>query len=125
METDQKMTKLPDPIPHTVLAIWQAYEAKAYSSDNAGVPMSQAASECSRQIWYALRWAVPRENVDGQRQRRFDTGNREEQRLLDDLEAAGVEVRRADLVGKQFRASLADGWLRGKLDAKAIGIIEA
>jgi len=118
---------LPEPVMHTVLAIWQAYESKASGSgDNTGVPMSVAASDCSRSIWYALRWAAPPEVIDGQKQRRFATGHREEDRLLADLEAAGIEVIKTDpATGEQFRAALADGWLRGKLDGKVIGVPEA
>lgn len=120
------MPLIPEPISHTVSAIWNAYEKRIYSADNLGVPISQAGEECSRKIWYLFRWAVSREPITPQTQRRFDTGNREEQRLLDDLEAAGISVHRIDpKTGKQWRVALADGWLRGKLDAKALGIPEA
>lgn len=88
--------------------------------------MSQAAAECPRQIWYALRWSSPLEEITGQKARRFATGNCEETRLLDDLEAAGVLVERVDpATGKQFRVELANGWLRGKLDGCVIGLPEA
>ncbi len=120
------MPPLPDPIQHTVLAIWKSYEAKAWSGDNLGVPISQAGHECARAIWYSLRWASPPEPADGQRQRRFDTGNIEEERLLDDLEAAGMQIERLDpATGQQFRVQLVDGWLRGKLDGKGVGFPEA
>lgn len=120
------MAVLPAPINHTTDAIYKALAAKAYSGDSLGIPMSQAANECDRATWYLLRWAAPPEQIDGQKERRFETGRREEERLLDDLEAAGIEVIRFDpATGKQFRAELANGWLRGKIDAKATGIPEA
>lgn len=120
------MVELPRPISHTVLAIWTAYEAKARSSDGLGIPMSQVAEECERKIWYQLHWANQPEVISGQKQRRFDTGKIEEERLLNDLELAGIIVERSDpATGEQFRVSLADGWLRGKMDGRATNIPEA
>jgi hypothetical protein len=120
------MTTLPEPIRHTIEAIWKAYEARSRSGDSLGVPMSQAGNECARAIWYAFRWTCSSESPNGQRQRRFETGLLEEERLLNDLEAAGIKVERLDpATGTQFRAALADGWLRGKLDGKVIGLPEA
>jgi len=120
---------LPPPINHTVLAIWHAYEqrvAEQGNRDNYGIPISTIGAECDRQLWYALRWAHWPERIDGQKQRRFDTGNREEERLLDDLEAAGIVVERTDpATGQQYRVEVAGNWLRGKLDAQAIGVPEA
>jgi hypothetical protein len=121
-----KMPQLPEPISHTVLAIWEAYEAKARNGDSLGVPMSQVANECERAIWYSLRWASPPEQTTGQKQRRFATGNIEEDRLLTDLENAGVIVERLDpATGQQFRVALANGWLRGKMDGRALNVPEA
>lgn len=120
------MPPIPLPINHTVDAIYKAIAARVRHGDSLGVPMGAAASECDRATWYAFRWAHPPEQIDGQKERRFETGRREEERLLDDLEAAGIEVIRFDpATGKQFTARLANGWLRGKIDAKAIGIPEA
>jgi hypothetical protein len=88
--------------------------------------MSQVSNDCSRAIWYQLHWCSPPEQITGQKQRRFDTGNIEEERLLTDLENADVEVERLDpATGQQFRVALASGWLRGKLDAKASNVPEA
>jgi len=113
-------------IPPTLLAIWTAYEKKSYMGDSRGIPMSQVANECERAIWYKLHWASQPETINGQKQRRFDTGNIEEERLLDDLEAAGFEVERLDpATGQQFRVSLGDGWLRGKMDGKVQGLPES
>lgn len=120
------MPELPEPIPHLVDAIYAAIVARTKSSDSLGVPISQAAAECDRQTWYAFRWSHPLEEITGQKERRFETGQCEEKRLLDDLEAIGVIIERLDpATGKQFRAELADGWLRGKIDARATGIPEA
>lgn len=119
------MVALPEPIHHTVDAIYRAIEAKARGGDSRGVPMSAAANECERAIWYCLHWAAPLERIDGQKKRRFETGRIEEDRLLDNLEAAGVTVERVDpATGRQFAVTLAHGWLRGKMDGRAIGLIE-
>lgn len=120
------MAALPEPISHTVLAIWDGYEKRSNHSDSRGVPMSMVAEECERKLWYQLHWASPAEVITGQKQRRFDTGNLEEDRLLTDLKNAGVLVERVDpATGTQFRVQLASGWLRGKMDAKAQNIPEA
>lgn len=120
------MTALPEPISHTVLAIWDGYEKRSHHSDSLGIPMSQVDEECERKLWYGLHWASPPEQITGQKQRRFDTGNIEEDRLLDDLTNAGVIVERFDpSTGKQFRVQLASGWLRGKMDGRAVNVPEA
>jgi hypothetical protein len=121
------MVALPKPIMHTVSAIWCAYEKRSGNGcDSHGVNMSDVAHECERSIWYKFRWACTPETITGVKQRRFDTGNLEEERLLDDLESAGMQVERLDpATGSQFRVELADGWLRGKMDGRVIGLPEA
>ena len=122
------MTALPEPISHTVLAIYGALEKSAYQGDSLGVPMSQVANECERAVWYQLRWASPprQEDNPGKKESIFETGRRWEERLLDDLEAIGCQVERLDpATGQQFRAALAQGWLRGKLDGQVLGLPEA
>jgi CRISPR/Cas system-associated exonuclease Cas4 (RecB family) len=111
---------LPEPINHTVAAIDRACGARARRSDSLGVAMSQAASPCQRALWYALRWVAEPERIDGRKKRIFDTGFAYEDRLLEYLWQAGVDV--AD---KQERVALADGWLRGKIDGTALGVPEA
>jgi hypothetical protein len=121
------MPELPQPVSHTVTAIYDAIAAKAKGfGDSRGVPMGQSTNDCDRAIWYVLRWANPPEQIDGIKQSRFDTGFYWEDRLLSDLERAGCEVQRVDpATGKQFRVELADGWLRGKMDGQALGVPEA
>jgi hypothetical protein len=120
--------QLPEPISHTVLAIYLAYEKNAWQGDSLGVPISQAANDCSRAVWYQLRWcSSPRqENEPGRKESIFATGRYWEERLLDDLEAIGCQVERLDpTTGQQFRVALASGWLRGKLDGQVLGLPEA
>tara|TARA_B110000503_G_scaffold141378_1_gene234719 strand:- start:971 stop:1906 length:936 start_codon:yes stop_codon:yes gene_type:complete len=113
-------------VSSTVKAIRAAYERKAKNRDSVGINVSQAGEECERKLWYALHWASPREAIDGRKLRLFGTGNVEEDRMLDDLEAAGFEVVRRDpATGGQFRVELVDGWLRGYTDGKIIGLYHA
>lgn len=122
------MTELPEPISHTVLAVYSAYEKKSWNGDNLGVPISMVADECERKLWYAFRWASePRqEDNPGKRESIFETGRYWEERLLNDLEAIGCGVSKLDpATGKQFVARLASGWLRGKLDGKVINLPES
>jgi len=120
------MAEIPTPISHTANAIDQAYVAKAWNGDGAGVAMSSVANPCDRAIWYAFRWAAPHEAPDGQRERRFRTGNEYERWLLNDLRLIGCEVLETDeATGKQLKVELADGHLRGKIDGRAVGLPEA
>lgn len=120
------MAIIPEPISHTVEAIYTALASQSRSGDSRGIPMSSVADECERKLWFALRWAAPGEEITGQKQRRFGTGFREEDRLLSDLEAAGFQVERFDsATGRQFTVRLADGWLRGKMDGRVLGLPEA
>ena len=122
------MTELPEPISHTVLAIYSAYESKARNGDNLGIPISMVADECERKLWYAFRWAslARQEDNPGRKESIFETGRYWEERLLDDLEIIGCQVERLDpSTGQQFRVQLANGWLRGKLDGKVANLPEA
>lgn len=120
------MAELPEAISHTVDAIYRALAPKRANGDSRGVPMSDVANPCERAVWYRLRWSAPPEQIDGLKESIFETGRRWEDRLLDDLERAGVEIERLDpATGKQFTVALAGGWLRGKLDGRAMGIPEA
>ncbi len=122
------MTALPEPISHTVLAVYAALEKSAHYGDSLGVPMSMVVEECERKLWMAFRWAnYPRqEDEPGRKESIFATGRLWEERLLDDLEAINCEVTRLDpATGQQFKVALADGWLRGKLDGKVLGLPEA
>lgn len=120
------MPILPQPISHTVEAIYAAIAARNHGGDSRGVPMSDAVNDCERATWYRLRWAANPEVIDGQKQRRFETGFREEDRLLDDLEAAGFQVERIDpATGTQHQVELASGWLRGRMDGTVLGLPEA
>ncbi|WP_246679528.1 MULTISPECIES: oxidoreductase [unclassified Mesorhizobium] len=85
-----------------------------------GISVGEIGTECDRALWYTLHWASQPEQLDGRKLRLFQTGNLEEERLVADLERIGVEV-----YGQQDRIRLVSGFVRGKCDGKAMGIIEA
>lgn len=117
---------IPPPIAHTATAMDDAICAAARNGDSAGVPMSAATNPCDRAIWYGFRWVAPQERPSGPRQRRFRTGLQYERWLLDDLRSTGADVQEIDeATGRQVAVQLADGFLRGKLDGIATGIVEA
>lgn len=117
------MPEIPDLKSPVVAAIEAAYE-RGTESERAYLGASVLGSECERQLWYSFRWAVPPEKFDGRKLRLFQTGHREEERLLNDLRRIGVEVTEHDPVtGYQWVAVVvADGHCRGHADARAIGI---
>lgn len=114
------MAPLPKPESSTVRAIYAAYEAAASSWDSLGISVGEANAECDRQLWYAFRWCSPLEKHHGRQLRLFQTGNLEEERLVEDLERIGVDV-----YGQQDKIRLVSSHVRGKCDGKAMGIPEA
>lgn len=122
------MVAIPEPYNFTVNAIWQAYEKRAIENayDNYGIPISMMGDECDRKLWYILRWAFTVNPVPAVTQRLFDTGYVEEDRLLNDLRAAGFDVLSEDpATGASYRIELVRGWLRGKADGTVQGLPEA
>lgn len=105
------------PSTNPVTLIDAAYVAKARGGDGAGVSMSQVIHPCDRAVWYGFRWAAEGEESTGKKQRIFETGNVYERRLLDMLRMIGCDVVEIDeTTGGQFRVSLANGHIRGKMD---------
>lgn len=115
------MTAIPVPVSPTVEAIY-AHHAKKRGEhfDSYGIPFSALGDECDRLIWYGHHWAYHSEPIDGQKARLFETGDREETRIIDDLKAIGVTI-----VNQQMKVTLCDGHLRGKIEGEAIGLPDA
>lgn len=107
-------------ISPTVLAIYAAYEAANSQWDSLGISVGEIGNPCDRALYYNLRWASPAEIIEGRKISIFRTGDMWEERMVADLEAIGVEVW-----GQQERIRLASGHVRGKIDGRALGIIEA
>src|SRR6185437_6245675 len=101
-------------------AIFAAYEAARSSYEPVGINVGELAHECDRYLWYAFCRVSPPEQIEGRKLRIFDTGDIEEQRILDDLRAVGCTIS-----GEQTRVRLVGGHVRGKIDALARGVPEA
>jgi hypothetical protein len=121
------MPPLPERISPTLRAIHEARQkARMQFRESPNISVSEAYSECSRAIWYDLRWVSPEEQFSPRMLRLFNTGHKEEKRLLDDLERIdGVVVKRFDpQTGKQWKVNIGN-FVVGRLDALAIGIPES
>lgn len=114
------MVKIEKGESNTIRQIYKAYEADAEHWDSAGIPVGIAGEECDRSLWYSLRWAMIPEPKGGRILRRFETGSREEARLISDLQRIGVSV-----TNRQQKIKLAGGHLRGKIDGRLTLLPEA
>lgn len=114
------MAPIPKPQSNTVRAIYHAYEQAHTHYDSLGISVGEIGTECDRALWYSFRWTSKPEVFDGKLLRLFATGNLEEDRLVEDLRAIGVEV-----YGQQDRIRLVGGHVRGKCDGKAMNVPEA
>ena len=119
------MAAIPQPSNTTGAAI-HAHHAARVAAEKARdyLGWSALGDECERALWYGFRWAGAKQ-IDGRLARLFDTGHREEARLLDELRALGYEVWDRDERGQQFGVSSVNGHLRGHADAVVRGLPEA
>ena len=112
------MAPIPMPQQDAVVdAIYRVYEQNRRDFDSIGIPASQAGNDCPRFLWYLFRWVHAREKFTGQKLRLFETGNREEERMIANLEDAGFFVE-----GQQEKFYAVFGHVRGKIDGTIIGI---
>ena len=119
------MAPLPPPPMPTLEAIYAAYVAEAGDGFRDHLGASIIGKECCRALWYDFRW-VTRRTFSGRMLRLFDTGKREEDRLVRDLRRTGATVLDTDPeTGRQWRVSAVGGHFGGSLDAVAIGLLEA
>lgn len=78
---------------------------------------------CARHVWLTWRWSMTPE-FPGRILRLFDTGKREEARLVEELKGIGAQVWEFDEGGKQFTFSTHDGHFGGSLDGIVKGVPE-
>ncbi|WP_312405268.1 oxidoreductase [Rhizobium sp.] len=114
------MAPLPKAQSSTLLAIQKALETGHDDWESVGVPAGDIGVECDRAIWLAFRRASAPEFIDWRKRRIFERGNIEEERLLELLRSVGCEVW-----GEQERVRAAGGHLRGKIDGRVLGLLEA
>lgn len=108
----------------TVEAIYQHYEANRKDPHRPHLGGSQIGLSCSRALWYQFRWAASG-NPAGRVLRLFETGDREEERLVRNLRDIGVEVWQYDEEGNQFRATAHGGHFALSVDGVGRGFIES
>jgi hypothetical protein len=114
------MPAIPSPIAHTVEAIYKSYENNEKKTERSYLGASTFGTECERAHWYSFRLAHPPEQLEGRKLRLFQTGHREEERIIADLRAAGFEVS-----SQQMKFSALGGHMRGHLDGVISGLPEA
>lgn len=119
------MAAVPAPIHQTAAAIHALHAKRAAAEESRPyLGWSSLGEECDRALWLAFRWAG-REVIEGRIARLFETGHREEARVLQELRDLGMEVWDRDEDGRQFGVSSLGGHLRGHLDAVVRGLEEA
>lgn len=119
MELEKHLT------PPTIRAIYDHYKASRKNSHRPHLGGSQIGVECSRALWYQFRWAWS-PNFDGRMLRLFETGDREEERIVRNLRDVGVEVWDVDPeTGKQIRGEALGGHFALSLDGVGRGFEES
>lgn len=108
------MVAIPPPINTVAHAIYGWHEAQNDDGHRRHLGASMIGHECRRYLWLSFRW-VGRERFSGRMLRLFDTGKREEIRLIEELRAIGCVVE-AEENGHQIRVSFAGGHGGGSLD---------
>ena len=111
--------------PETIQAIYNYYQAKRKNEHRPHLGGSQIGNECSRALWYQFRHAwTP--HFDGRLLRLFETGDREEDRIVSNLRAVGVTVWERDPeTGKQVRFEACGGHFALSLDGVGEGFKES
>jgi hypothetical protein len=118
------MVELPKRKNTVVELIYAVYEARHQQEHphpfGSSIGPSQLGNECDRAIWYAFRWSYAPEQLDGRTLRLFETGHREESRVIGELFAAGLTV-----TGEQLEVHALDWHFHGYLDGIVTGVPEA
>lgn len=120
------MAAIPQPMVGVVQAIYGLHEVRNAAEKPRGyLGWSEIGTECDRALWYGFR-QVGRKAFDGRMLRLFDTGHREEARILQELRDLGYEVWDRDpSTGGQIGVSSVGGHFRGHVDAIVRGLPEA
>lgn len=111
--------------PETIKRIFDHYQAKRKSEHRPHLGGSQIGRECDRALWYQFRWAwTP--YFEGRMLRLFETGDREEDRVVRNLRDVGVTVWDRDPdTGRQVRFEACGGHFALSLDGVGEGFAES
>lgn len=108
----------------TAAAIVKWYESKP-QEHRPHMGASLIGHECERHVWLSWRWAL-KAKFPGRVLRLFDTGVREETRIIEELKGIGATVWDRDpQTGDQWRVSAVRGHFGGSLDGVAEGLPES
>ena len=119
------MAELPAITSLTREAIFAGYEADASDGFRSHLGASLIGKAWERALWYDFRWTT-KARFEGRVLRLFETGNREEERLVRNLRRTGATVLEVDPeTGRQFRVQAHGGHFGGSLDGVAIHLLEA
>jgi len=114
------MAKIADLLqPSVIQQIYAAHKASAKPRYSRRLGASMIGEKCERKLWYSFRWALPPEEFEPRMLRLFETGHREELRLIEELKQTGLTVE-----GEQFEFS-ATGHDVGKADGMLLGVAES
>jgi hypothetical protein len=116
------MVMVPDPRETTTSKIFGWYEGQK-ESHRKHLGASVIGHHCDRYIWLSFRW-VKTPSFEGRMRRLFETGNREELRVLQNLRDIGIEIY-CEEDGHQIRATDESGHFAGSLDGIGRGFPEA
>ncbi|NBS35067.1 MAG: oxidoreductase [Methylocystaceae bacterium] len=117
------MTKLPELKSPVAAKIEQHYLESQTPRDDENLRCSSIGNECERALWYNLRWTTTLKPHAGRMERLFQTGHREELRMINDLRLIGCDVYERDPVtGNQWHVTFLNGILQGSSDGKIVGV---
>lgn len=111
--------------PETIRRIYAHYQTKRKNEHRPHLGGSQIGRECERALWYQFRWAWTPQ-FEGRMLRLFETGDREEDRIVRNLRDIGVTVWDRDPdTGKQVRFEACGGHFALSLDGVGEGFAES
>ncbi|MBP0440662.1 oxidoreductase [Tianweitania sediminis] len=117
------MPELPSP---TIAAIDAWHERKQEIRHYPFIRGSAIGHQCERALFYRFRWAHQPETFTGRMLRLFQTGHRDEARMVMDLRNAGIQVQDRDPKTRdQWEVEACDGHFQGHLDGIVEGLLEA
>ena len=112
-------------LPSTANAVYAALEAEADREPREHFGLSGWGDKCERKMWYGWIWSHYPE-FPGRILRLFRRGQNEEEWVVRDLRAAGLEVLDRDpRTGDQFRVARKDGVVGGSMDGIARNVPES
>lgn len=119
------VTAVPQPLETTANRIYRLHADRVQAGQlRPYLGWSEVGEPCTRYLWLRFRWAE-NEIIEGRIARLFDTGHREEARVIEELRAIGCTVWDKDADGNQFSVQSQGGHMRGHMDAVVEGLPES